>query len=307
VFAKAELSFCADDYETSRLMTRPNLSRTPKNLVYYSLDRDNELLQRHVADGGVAFTIEDGQICEVNSQGHFPIVHVEDLPFTMNGTAEFQVSNALASSAAGRALGLSRSQVAQGLSTFNNVSQNSGRANLYQVGKGYLMLDYGHNTDAISAIGRMSEQWAGFTTTAVIGLPGDRSDDILRAASREAAKHFDRIIARDDYNRRGRAPLEIPNLIRQVVAEVNPNADFRIIAEEDQALDFALGNIREREVVILFYDELETTLETIKRFDPIPISELPLKQVASELGAEMPSRRQTPQAATQSNGASWAH
>jgi cyanophycin synthetase len=68
----------------------------------------------------------------------------------MNGTADFQVANALAAIAACRVYGLPRESGIH-LQTFRADANNPGRNNLYRVGQGYALVDYGHNPGAFDA------------------------------------------------------------------------------------------------------------------------------------------------------------
>lgn len=271
----------ADDFETSRLMEIPRLQKPEKKVVYYSLDENNELINKHRATGGTVFFLSSGWLVEASGSAQVQIVEVHKLPFTLNGTAEFQVSNALAVAAASRAYGLSIEQVAAGLKTFKSDQQNLGRANFYKVSNGYVMLDYGHNTDALDALGRMLKKWKGYKTRGIIGLPGDRETSVMEAAAASAAMAFDRLIAREDNDRRGRAPLETPERIKTVAQKVRPGMEVEIAESTTDAIEKALSEIQDREVVVVLYDKLDDALNAIRKFDPQPVSTIPIDEVAT--------------------------
>ena len=77
---------------------------------------------------------------------------------------------------------------------WNNKADNPGRANLYRVKGGYVMVDYGHNPDAFTAVCRMAARWDDRRVTGIIGVPGDRDDSVVEQAGRAAARGFHRII-----------------------------------------------------------------------------------------------------------------
>lgn len=269
----------ADDFETSRLMNIPRLQSVKKNVVYFSLDENNQLLEKNRALGGTVFFVAHGWIFEESAGIKIPIVEISSLPFTLNGTAEFQIANALAVAAGARAYGLPIEQVAAGLSTFRSDEHNLGRANFYKIGKGYVMLDYGHNTDAIEAIGRMLKKWRGYKTRGIIGLPGDRENSVLDEAAKSAAWAFDRLIAREDLDRRGRKPREISERIKEVAEKARPGLIVEIAENTTSAIEKALSEIEEREVVVILYDKIDEALNAIRRFDPEPMTSLPVDEV----------------------------
>lgn len=271
----------ADDYETSRLMEIPRLQEPERKVVYYSLNSANTLIEKHRLTGGTVFFCKDGWLVEANAKNEFPIIETNKLAFTLNGTAEFQVSNALAVAAASRAYGLSIEQVAAGLRSFKNDEQNLGRANFYRVGNGYVMLDYGHNTDAIEAVGKMLKKWKGYKTRGVIGLPGDRETAVMEQAAIAAAQAFDRLIAREDADTRGRAHLETPNLVKRVAQKIRPELEVEIVESTTAAIEKALSEIDDNEVVVVFYDKLDDALNALRKFDPQPVSSIPIEEIVS--------------------------
>lgn len=135
----------------------------------------------------------DGRLVEMQSEQATTLATLAEVPATLGGQARFQVQNALAVAAAGRALGLTFEEVSRGLRSFDPFHQNQGRATFYEVGQGYLVVDYGHNLEAIRAISQMTSQWSGRRVTAILGLPGDRADALIEETARAAAQGFDRV------------------------------------------------------------------------------------------------------------------
>ncbi len=269
----------ADDDQARRVFESTGIDRKDRKIVYYSLDADHPALRGSLSEAGMAFCLRDGwitEICDAEGKKSFDIVAVDELAFTLGGTARFQVSNALAATAAARGAGIPREQVAAGLRTFHSNLHNSGRTNLYKIGRGYLMLDYGHNPDAIRAIGEMAHAWNLPRVTAVIGLPGDRSDELLSDCARAIADGFDRIILRDDVDLRGRKAGETPVLVSRIITERTPRKPMDIVLDERSAIAHALQTMQEGEIVVAFYDEFDLAMSAVRDFDPIPIDEPPV-------------------------------
>lgn len=272
----------ADDEQASRIFEAAGLDRKERKVVYYSMDSKHPLLMRSLRDSGFAFCIHDGWITEISEADMIKIARVSELAFTLDGTARFNVSNALAAAAAARGAGIPRDQIAEGLRTFLSNLHNYGRSNLYKVGAGYLMLDYGHNPDAIRAIGEMVKEWRLPRTTAVIGLPGDRSDALLAEGARAIADSFDRIVLRDDVDLRGRASGETPALISRIIVERTPRKPLDIVLDEKAAITHALTSMKEGELIVAFYDEFDLAMSAVRDFDPIPIDVMPAYQRPTE-------------------------
>jgi cyanophycin synthetase len=259
----------ADDEQLVQLIENPRVRRTDKQFIYFSL-KDNHLLIRKYLDiGGGAFFVRDGWIIEAVGRDEHRVVEVAAIPVTMNGTAYFQVANVLAVIAACRAYGVTRDNIAAALKTFRNDEHNPGRANLYQVGAGYVMVDYGHNPDAFEVVCRMAALWSGRRVTAILGVPGDRDDSLIEAAGRVAAKGFHRIIIKEDKDLRGRQKGEVAGLLCRAVNEASPERECRTVLDEVEAFSSELNEMKEGDVLVIFYDRLEPVLEVLERHGAI--------------------------------------
>lgn len=264
----------ADDERLARLTENPRVSNIKKHVVYFSIRNNHLLIKRHTAAGGAAYFVKNGWIIECVNKAEHRIIQVSDIPVTMYGTAEFQVANALAAIAACRAHGVTRKQVASFISTFQNALHNPGRANLFRVGHGYLMLDYGHNPDAFKSVCRMASLWQGRRVTGVVSVPGDRADSIIEQAGRVAAKGFHRIIIKEDIDLRGRAKGEIAGLLCQAIKEEAPDRECSIVLNESEAIDYAIQSMTDGEIVVVFYEKLEPVREVLKQYDAVAVPTL---------------------------------
>jgi cyanophycin synthetase len=260
----------ADDEHLARLMENPRVSRLSKRVIYFSLHENHLLIKKHIAGYGLAFYVRSGWIMEANGPEEHPVIHVNDIPTTLNGAAEFNVANFIAAVAACRAHGMTREQIAARLATFRNDSQNPGRNNLYRVGDGYVMLDYGHNADAFMAVSRMVSFWQGRRVTGIIGIPGDRDNSLILEAGRVAARGFHRLIIKEDKDTRGRQSGEAARLLYQAVKTEAPERECHIVLDECDALRMELERIKNGEIVVVFYDELKPLLEVLKQYEATP-------------------------------------
>jgi cyanophycin synthetase len=261
----------ADDELLASLAERRAVKRVPKRYVYFSLRPDNPVLLESVAAGGTGYFYHDGKIFELENGEEHAVVEAAAIPATMNGAADFQIANALAAIAAARAWGLTREEVGASIARFRSDEENPGRANLYRVGHGYVMVDYGHNPDAFMAVCRMAAKWEGRRVTGIIGVPGDRDDSVVERAGRVAARGFHRVIIKEDKDLRGREPGEVAKLLCESVNDEWPGTECRIVLDEVKALREELQGMEEGQVVVIFYDRLEPVLGVLEERGAVPV------------------------------------
>ncbi len=267
----------ADDEEISKLIEIPRIAKTPKKIVYFSLRSNYLKIKRHIDNGGTAYIIENDEIVEVTWNKKLTIAHISQIPATVQGTALFQIANSLAAIAACRAVGCLAQEIANGLASFQPGNNNPGRMNLYQVGKGYLIADYGHNPKAFEAICSMVAHWRNQNKlTAILGLPGDRSNDLIESSAKIVAQGFDKILIREDEDLRGRKPGEIAELIFKTMKETENQLDCQIVLDELQAIEKAVEEMEENEIITLFYDDPQSLKNCLEKMNAIPISSLPV-------------------------------
>lgn len=259
----------ADDPNCLRVLEREKVKALPRKIVYFSLDENNPVVIEHISKGGLAYFPSGGRIVEQRGLTAQSLLEIGELPFLMNGAAEFQIANVLAAAAAARAYGLSV-EALSAMKTFDNAAHNPGRNNLYRVGGGYALIDYGHNAAAFEAVCKMAAGWTDRRVTGVIGVPGDRDDDIIIEAARIAARGFHRIIVKEDADLRGREKGETARLLCDAVKREAPDRPCEIVLDEVEAFSNALAGMRDGEVVVLFYDKLKPVLDVLENFGAVP-------------------------------------
>ncbi len=265
----------ADDKNAMSLLAHRSVTNLKRNIMLYSVKDANLSIHRHLHSAQDACWVEEGIVhCSVSGKLE-TLGQVSDLPVTMGGLAEFQISNSLAVICGAVGLGMRPQEVFEKLKTFNPAQENIGRLNIYVVRENYVVLDYGHNPDAFVAIGKMLENYRFYKTTAVVGLPGDRRDELLEQGVRSFAPYFDKVIIKEDQDLRGRKVGEIPLLMASIIEREFPHIECQVIPREDVAIELALSTMQQKEIVVIFYDQLETSLKIIRNFDPTPVHFIP--------------------------------
>jgi cyanophycin synthetase len=255
----------ADDDRLARLPGDEAISRVNKRIVYFSLSTGHPLIVKHCSVGGSAYFVKDGWIIEAKGKIERKIVQIASMPIAMAGAALFQVANAMAAIAACRTYGLGRQQIAASLRSFRSEVHNPGRANVYAINGGYVMIDYGHNPDAFEAVSHLAAQLRAPRVTGIVGVPGDRDDSVIIEAGRVAAKGFHRLLVKEDRDLRGRKPGEVAGLLCQSVNEASPGRECHVILDECAALEQELARMRQGDFVVLFYDRLDAVTRILER------------------------------------------
>lgn len=255
----------ADDLQLVELS-----KRLKTRVSFFAASSENPTLQRHLACGGVGYYVSRGWIVEARGNLTWDLAHVQEIPLTLNGTAQFQVENCLAAAAALRAMGCTRNQVASGLSSFVPSRHNSGRCMMYQLPTGaYAVLDYGHNPDGFMRVGEWLKQAPHRRLVGIVGVPGDRLDDVVRQSAAKAAEIFDYIVVKEDEDKRGRRPGEVAGMMAREISRRSPDKPLVTIHSETEALRCMLKQMGEGDIAVMFYENLRASEDVIQEFGGI--------------------------------------
>jgi cyanophycin synthetase len=98
----------------------------------------------------------------------------------------------------------------------------------------------------------------------VVTAPGDRRDEDLRDVGRRCAG-LDYVILKEDDNRRGRKPGEIARVIGEGLAEVGIGPErTETVFSEHEAVAQAVGQMRDRDLVVVLVDDVAGVLEQLR-------------------------------------------
>ncbi len=244
------------------------------DIIWFSDQPSNPLIDRHCANGGRAVVLEDVQGRETvvvrEGRRRLPVTEVPAMPSAFNGAARMNVKNALAATGAALGLGIHVQHIRVGLRTFRtSLELAPGRLNVTSIDGVHLVLDYGHNPEAVRSVGEFAQGYADQIAQthhvkprllAVISTAGDRRDEDMRALGDVAAMLFDTVIVKEDGNLRGRPSGEVPRLIASAVhARIEAGearcAEVECIPDERTAVNRALAKAAPHDVVVAFVDK----------------------------------------------------
>ncbi len=261
----------ADDIHCLRMADHTEAKR----IAYFTMNPKNDLVRKHIQAGGLAAVLEEGinghMITLYDDRSHMPLLWTHLIPATLEGKAMHNVQNAMAAAVVAYAQGIKLQNIRQGLRTFDtSYFQVPGRLNVYNELPFKVILDYGHNPAAVQCMVDLVQRMdTDGDRVCVLAAPGDRRDeDVIEIARIAAAGQFDHIVVRRDDRLRGRAPDEIPRLLRRGLLD-NGVEEGRItlICEEVEAVEFALSRCDRGDLLLIFGDHTSRCWKQIVNFE----------------------------------------
>jgi cyanophycin synthetase len=229
---------------------------------------ENPHVEAHVARGGIAATLENGQFSISRGRLRIPIATEREVPLMLGGAARFQRQNILAAIAAAYVQGIRYDDIRAGLlSFFPSPTLTPGRLNIIRLKSGArAIVDYAHNGKAIEGLVEFVQQLPARRRVAVITAPGDRRDEDIRLAGRLCAK-FDDVIVKEDTDLRGRQSGEIAALLRDGLIEGGLKKNhIQIITSSADAMEAALQMMGDEELLVVIAEKVPQTLAAIQAY-----------------------------------------
>jgi cyanophycin synthetase len=312
--AGGNLVLNAADQSAASVADRPAVRRNAPVVRYFSVAPGCGVIERHKRAGGICYEVCDGQFTETEGGRQKVIMDVSELPGAFGGLARHVVANALAATAACRAIGVPAKNIRAALSGFAPAQANPGRGNLYAVparpaapaepagppetagpagtaGPSPLLVDYGHNAAALLATGELvATVWGGAPVVAVT-LPGDRRDDLVAESAEAIATWFGRVVIYEDADLRGRTPGQMRDLIATAMRAVRPDIEIRHAHGAQPALREAV-TLADGAPVLFIYEKLSVARAALDALGatPWPAGAGPIEDPAVTGPSEQPGR-----------------
>ncbi|MDQ3284044.1 MAG: cyanophycin synthetase, partial [Acidobacteriota bacterium] len=235
-------------------------------LAFFSLDPNNATFRKHVEGNGLGATVENGWLMLYENGMRIPLTEERSVPISFGGKARFNIANALAAVIATFATNIAVSDIVSGLqSFFQSATTTPGRLNIIDFDGFRVMIDYAHNPHGLSAMSQLADAMRRNRLICVLGLPGDRRDDDIRAAARIVGEHFDRVIVRDDFDLRGRKPGEVAGIIREGLIEGGLR-DAQIVDRpvEEEAIAYAVSEAQPGDFIVYIADKPEIAAKYVE-------------------------------------------
>jgi cyanophycin synthetase len=238
-----------------------DMARTARGeIIFFSMDEDNPILREHLRQRGKAVVLRPTRhgemITIIEHRRETSLILASEIPATFGGRLRVNIANAMAAAAAALGDDIQLEYIRQALRGFNaSYFQTPGRFNFLDVDGRHVVMDYCHNVAGLQSMVDFVERLGAPHSIGMIAMPGDRQDEDIRTFGELAARSFDRLVIREDVNRRGRANGEVASMLKQVALETGMLPD-RVTIEWDEieAARLAIESAERDDLVVLLVD-----------------------------------------------------
>ncbi|MGA2619822.1 MAG: cyanophycin synthetase [Thermoguttaceae bacterium] len=236
-------------------------------ICYFALDGNHPVIVRHRHAGGQALFVRDNTVLLAEGPSEQALLPLERVPLTRGGRVGFHVENTLAAVAAALALAVPPDVIRARAESFAaDMEKVPARFNVLEIHGATVIVDYGHNADALAALVQAMEAFPHQRRVCLYTTAGDRRDaDIIRQGELLGAA-FDRVILYEDHYLRGRPEGEIIALIRRGVQSGSRTREIEEIRGADAAVELALRTAQPGDLVLVQADTVDETIQCIRRY-----------------------------------------
>jgi cyanophycin synthetase len=236
------------------------------NIALFSTNTNNPRIKEHQKKGGLTAVYDNGFIVAGYGFKRIIIEKASRCPITYEGKAEFNIANILAAVLASLARAVPVSMIRQTITEFQPSTENTpGRINLFDFGSKRVILDYAHNPHGLRALGNFVTKLDCRRLIGMITGVGDRRDQDIMAIGEEAARIFDSIIIRHDADLRGRTVEQMNALLLSGIRKADQNMQVMISSEESEAIEIALGQTADDDILVLLVDDTKQCIKLLKK------------------------------------------
>lgn len=236
-----------------------------RRTIFFAQDGGHAVITQHRLQGGRVIFVRDGQIIRATGPKEEVFMPLREIPLTHEGRIGFQIENTLAAVAAAWSLRVDDDLIRQGARTFiPSMDQNAGRFNVLDLMGITVIVDYGHNVDALRALLDGLRQFTNQRRIVVYTSAGDRRDSDIIEQGRILGAEFDEAwLCEGDYVR-GRESGEIMRLIATGLEGSERTKRVECILGHLKAVDLALTSAKAGDLVMIQADTADETVQHLK-------------------------------------------
>jgi len=217
--ARGRLILNADDallrMKARELALRHGLLSKP---AWFARDANQSYLRKYRAEGASTCGVQGGRLWLQDADLEQDLGLVTAMPLSIGGMAAYNVANLAAAALVAVSLGIAAGTIAAVFARFGGqIADNPGRMMRFEFKGAHVLIDYAHNPDGLREFLSVARQLRGRGRLGLLlGHAGNRQDaDIAELARTAAEFNPDLIVVKEDEaHLRGRAPGEIPRIIR---------------------------------------------------------------------------------------------
>lgn len=181
-------------------------------------------------------------------------------PATIDGTARFNVSNAMHTIAASYFVGVSIEKIAAAMVSFSSGYESTpGRLNIFDGLPFRVIMDYAHNIDGFRKISEFVDtQSVSGQKILMLGYSVDRKDSDITTAVTEVAWHFDHYVCRNFSDLHNRQAYETPALLKSGFTALGiSESDISMVPGAEDAVRHSLAIAKPGDLVVLLVGSKE--------------------------------------------------
>ncbi len=236
-------------------------------ICYFALDGNHPVIVRHRSVGGQAVFVRDNAIVVAEGTHEEVFMPLARVPLTRDGKVSFHVENTLAAIAAARALKVPDDVIRARAETFAaDMDKVPARFNVLDIQGATVIVDYGHNADALAALIPVMDKFPHQRRTCVYSAAGDRRDSDLVRQGELLGEAFDQVILYEDHYLRGRAEGEITRLFRSGAEKGQRVRHIVEIRGADAAVELALRGAKPGDLLLVQADTVDETVSFIRSY-----------------------------------------
>jgi cyanophycin synthetase len=240
---RGRLVLNADDallrMKARELALRYGLDSSP---AWFARDWHQSYLSKYRTQGASTCGVRDGRLWLRDEGLEQDLGLVTAMPLSIGGIATYNIANLAAAALVAVSLEIPASTVGRVFARFGEkVADNPGRMMRFEFKGAHVLIDYAHNPDGLRGFLSVATQLRGKGRLGLLlGHAGNRQDsDIVELARVAAGFNPDLIVVKEDEaHLRGRAPGEIPRIIRDELLRLGLQESA--LPERDNELDAAL-------------------------------------------------------------------
>ncbi len=234
---------------------------------YFALDGNHPVIVRHRNVGGQAIFVRENTIIVAEGPWEEAFMPLNSVPLTRGGKVSFHVENTLAAIAAALALKVPADVIRARAESFAaDMDKVPARFNVLDIQGATVIVDYGHNADALAALIPVMDKFPHQQRTCVYSTAGDRRDCDLTRQGELLGNAFDHVILYEDHYLRGRAEGEIIRLCRSGVEKGSRVRRIDEVHGADAAVEFALRGAKPGDLLLVQADTVDETVSFIRHY-----------------------------------------
>jgi UDP-N-acetylmuramyl tripeptide synthase len=235
---------------------------------WFALDFDAPLLQASRAAGAPSCGVRDRKLMLTQAGTTHELGTIDSMPLTIEGSAAYNIANLAGAALAAMALGISPAVMREVFAHFGGkAADNPGRLMRYTPGGLQVIVDYAHNPEGLRGALVVARKLAARgRLLLLLGQAGDRGDaDIAVLGGIAAQSQPDLVVIKEMKDHlRGRAPGEVPGILRRALLEHGIAAE-QVLERDSEiaAARAALAAAREGDAVLLLVHGVAARAEVL--------------------------------------------